>query len=290
MSNINFVRQFNELFQKINIQGTEKYFSGSRFLSVIREFDSAYPNYTQYIDIRKAQGKSTSRKDYYYDILLEFEEDIRQEIINRIYEIIDTNNETNNNLKTDNEPLNSIFKKVEHTPLNIKSSQKETSNIPLKVFISYSWDSEEHKEWILKFATDLRTNGVDIILDRYELRGGKNIPHFMETAIESADKVLIVFTENYKLKASGRSGGVGYEYSLLNNEICQNITNNNKYIPILKSGSIQTSVPFFMKQYIAVDMTSQLNYDESLREVLHCIFDRPIIKKPEIGQVPEFLK
>ena len=37
------------------------------------------------------------------------------------------------------------------------------------VFISYSHDSDEHKNWVLQLATRLRSNGVDVILDRWNL-------------------------------------------------------------------------------------------------------------------------
>lgn len=36
-----------------------------------------------------------------------------------------------------------------------------------EVFISYSHDNDEHKEWVLQLATRLRSNGIDVILDRW---------------------------------------------------------------------------------------------------------------------------
>lgn len=44
-----------------------------------------------------------------------------------------------------------------------------------KVFISYSHDSQEHKKWVLEFATRLRNSGVDAILDQWELQPGDDI-------------------------------------------------------------------------------------------------------------------
>lgn len=106
----------------------------------------------------------------------------------------------------------------------------------------------------MNFARRLVENGIEVILDRYELQAGNNIPHFMEQSLEKSNKVLVIFTENYKLKADGRQGGVGYEYSILNNDIYKDIANNSKYIPILKSGTFNTSIPSFMQQFITVDM------------------------------------
>jgi hypothetical protein len=44
-----------------------------------------------------------------------------------------------------------------------------------KVFISYSHDSQEHKKWVLDLATRLRNNGVDAIIDQWELRAGDDL-------------------------------------------------------------------------------------------------------------------
>ena len=34
-----------------------------------------------------------------------------------------------------------------------------------RVFVSYSHDSQDHKNWVLTLATRLVKNGVDVILD-----------------------------------------------------------------------------------------------------------------------------
>lgn len=80
---MNWVRVFNRLFEIINSQG-ECYFSGGRFISCVREVDPYFPDYYQYIEQIRAQGKSTSRKDYFYDILLSFEEHDKVRLLNAI--------------------------------------------------------------------------------------------------------------------------------------------------------------------------------------------------------------
>jgi len=37
----------------------------------------------------------------------------------------------------------------------------------IKVFISYSWDSEQHRVDVLNLAKSLRQNGVLSVIDRY---------------------------------------------------------------------------------------------------------------------------
>jgi len=63
---------------------------------------------------------------------------------------------------------------------------------PPKVFVSYSHDSEEHKAWVLQLSTRLRSNGVDVILDRWNLKLGSDIAHFMEKGI-CKTKVYSIF-------------------------------------------------------------------------------------------------
>ena len=65
----------------------------------------------------------------------------------------------------------------------------------IRVFISYSWNSPEHKDWVREFACNLATNGIDIILDQYDLRIGEDRFQFMETSVREADAVLCACTD-----------------------------------------------------------------------------------------------
>ena len=80
---VNWVRVYNRLFELLNTTGP-MYFSGPRFISKIREVDPHFPNYNQYLEARRLDGKSTSRSDYFYDILLSFNESQRQELISAL--------------------------------------------------------------------------------------------------------------------------------------------------------------------------------------------------------------
>ena len=102
------------------------------------------------------------------------------------------------------------------------------------VFIHYSWDSESHKKWTLFLADRLISDGVDVIFDRYDLRLGSNNNYFMEK-VELADKVLLVMTPEYKIKADNRTSGVGYEYQIISTEFSKNISLNTKFIPVGKA-------------------------------------------------------
>jgi hypothetical protein len=158
-----------------------------------------------------------------------------------------------------------------------------------KVFISYSWDNQEHQEWVLNLANDLISKfGVDVILDQYELSAGKELTHFMEKAITEADKVLVVLTPNYKLKAENREKGVGFETSIISQEIFASPISQIKFIPILREGNLQLSSPTHLKSKVYHDMANDKEYINKLYELSKIIYGKPLIEKPELGKIPDF--
>lgn len=112
--------------------------------------------------------------------------------------------------------------------------QKE--NTQPSVFISYSHDSDEHKDWVLQLATRLRSNGVDVILDRWNLKYGSNIASFMERGLSKSNRVICVCSENYIKKANDGKGGAGYEKQIITAEYVTD-QNTNWVIPLIKNNS-----------------------------------------------------
>ena len=85
---INWVPIYNRLFALIDRQG-ESYYSGPRFNGKVREVDPYFANYNQYVDARRGDGKSTSRRDYFYDILLELPVGARMRVISSILDDVE---------------------------------------------------------------------------------------------------------------------------------------------------------------------------------------------------------
>ena len=90
---MDWIRIFNMLFEIINPEDNThpNYFKGSRFIDVVREFDRYFPKYSQFIQARKNDGLSISRKDYFYEILMSFDEIERIEIVEEILKICNKN-------------------------------------------------------------------------------------------------------------------------------------------------------------------------------------------------------
>ena len=153
-----------------------------------------------------------------------------------------------------------------------------------KVFISYSHDSQEHKKWILDLATRLRNNGVDAIIDQWELRPGDDLPHFMETHLSDSDYIVMVCTDKYVEKANLGTGGVGYEKMIITADLLSNI-DSNKVVPIIRQYGT-TNVPTFLKTKLFLNFSNDDDYEFSFDELVRTFHGSPIFKKPEIGNSP----
>lgn len=60
------------------------YYSGPRFLRIAQEYDASIPHYSEFIEQRVKIGKSTSRRDFFYDIIKEQPPEKRIQIIEKI--------------------------------------------------------------------------------------------------------------------------------------------------------------------------------------------------------------
>jgi pimeloyl-ACP methyl ester carboxylesterase len=117
-----------------------------------------------------------------------------------------------------------------------------TPGIP-RALLSYSWDSDEHKDWVLALAERLQgESGVEILFDQWYLMPGNDRLHFMEQGVSQSDFVIVVCTPGYAQRADGRQGGVGYESMVITGELADHIL-VNKFIPVLRDGSWLMSLP-----------------------------------------------
>ena len=155
-----------------------------------------------------------------------------------------------------------------------------------KVFISYSREGPEHESWILKLATDLRVNGVEASLDKWDLRAGQDMTFFMESQIRDSDFVLLVCTPTYAQKSNIPVGGVGYEKNIISAEMLQSRDLKPKFIPLLRLGDFGTSLPTYLGSKFAVDFRSSRDYGEALDELLRAIHEVEPPSKPPIGRNP----
>jgi len=161
-----------------------------------------------------------------------------------------------------------------------------------KAFISYSWSNPEHEQWVINLATELRQAGVDIILDKWDLREGHDAVAFMEKMVTDPEikKVIIVCDRTYAEKADKRKGGVGTETQIISKEIYDKVEQDKFVVVIAEKDEYgKPYLPTYYKSRIYIDLSEPDSYTENFERLLRWIYDKPLYKKPEIGDVPSFL-
>lgn len=155
-----------------------------------------------------------------------------------------------------------------------------------KVFISYSWDNDLHKDWVVNLMNRLRNNGVDAEIDRsITQKGTVNLNRMMIQKFRESDFIIVVLTENYAKKADSYEGGVGLETTFLGNELLNNL---KKVIPIKRENNKDDIViPYCLKGVNYTDFSDDSRFNESLNELLHRLFGVDMIKVNPIGKRPD---
>ena len=153
------------------------------------------------------------------------------------------------------------------------------------VFVSYSHDDQDHRRWVLALATRLRGNGVDTVLDQWNLTLGQNLATFMERGLSSANRVLCICTEPYVAKANDGCGGVGYEKQIMTAEVLD-CPNSSWVVPLVRSGTGPDVVPTFLRGRVYVDFRDEGVYEEKYEELLRELLNEPAVPVPPIGPNP----
>ena len=148
-----------------------------------------------------------------------------------------------------------------------------------KVFISYSWEEEAHKEWVKSLADRLLSDGIEATVDQYDLTLGDRLPHFMEQSISNSDYVLIICTPTYK-------GGVGYEGHIISAELLTQ-GNERKFIPVIRKGTATNSIPTFLSGKLGIDLSNTIHYENSYKDLLTTLYG--VKRKPQIGTRPPYI-
>ncbi len=143
---------------------------------------------------------------------------------------------------------------------------------PLQVFISYSHDSESHREVVLQLAQKLRNEGVNVVLDRY-VNGAppQGWPRWMLDELESATHVLCVCTPTYYRRfrgheQQGKGKGVTWEGAVITQELYDANCHNRRIIPVLFGDAGHESIPEPLRSasYYRIESDFEKLYDAIL--------------------------
>jgi hypothetical protein len=166
-----------------------------------------------------------------------------------------------------------------HVPPETKGDE------PPKVFISYSHDSAEHKERVLRFAHRLRKDGIDAQIDQYvKGRPLGGWPRWMLDKLDWADFVLLVCTEIYYRRFRGQEPpdvgkGVDWEGQLITLEIYRAKSRTAKFLPIIFRSEDTDFIPETLSDQFYI-----LDSEDRYGEVYAALTGQVGVPVPELGQ------
>ncbi len=170
-----------------------------------------------------------------------------------------------------------------------QSDEKEVcdmSKVP-RIFISYSYDSDNHKAWVLNLSTRLMKNGVEVVFDQWDVKLGSDIAKFVEQGLSESDRIIMICTENYVEKANVGKGGVGYEKMIMTAELMEDL-DSNKIIPLIRNNNTMKT-PTFIGGRWYINFNSDKKFEDKYEELIRDIHDAPLMPKPPLGVNP-FIK
>ncbi|AIC18567.1 hypothetical protein EY04_06580 [Pseudomonas chlororaphis] len=161
-----------------------------------------------------------------------------------------------------------------------------------KVFISYSWSSPSHERWVLDLAENLMASGIEVKLDKWDLKPGQDSVAFMESMVtdDSIDKVIIICDKTYSEKADGRRGGVGTETQIISKKVYEQV-NQERFIAVIaeKDEEGKAFTPTFYHSRLYIDLSEPESYSDGFEALIRCIYGQPQYQRPQLGKKPDFL-
>ena len=156
---------------------------------------------------------------------------------------------------------------------------------PPIVFLSYSHDSEEQKEWVYKLACRLLEAGIDVRFDEWDAGPGDDLAKYMEKSVAESDRVIMICTEAYVRKVNDGEGGAGYEAMVVTGEIIANQA-TRKFIPVVRQANGGTQVPRCVSTRHYINLNEGPDQEKQWGKLIRDIHQSPKLQKPAIGTNP----
>jgi len=153
------------------------------------------------------------------------------------------------------------------------------------VFISYSHDSPEHADHILKLSNRLREEGIDSTIDQYEESPPEGWPKWMDRQIENSDFILVVCTEIYYKRVmgteeEGKGQGVRWESTLTYQHLYDAGGENTRFIPVLfQSGKVE-----HIPKPLGGATRYRVDTDRGYEDLYRRLTNQPRARKPRLGK------
>jgi tetratricopeptide (TPR) repeat protein len=159
-----------------------------------------------------------------------------------------------------------------------------------KVFISYSHDSVEHSERVVRLASRLRKDGVPVVFDRWEMFPGAGWSSWVEREIHDADFILAICSPTYRRRVMGElgaepTGAVGWEGAAVYKYLAEP-SSNRKFIPILLDDSDLSDIPSPLRAHAYIRLQDDESYQRLVR-ALSPVVDRAGPGAPAVLLAPD---
>jgi hypothetical protein len=153
------------------------------------------------------------------------------------------------------------------------------------VFVSYTHDSDGHKNRVGELATRLRAEGVDCELDQWIVSPPEGWPKWMLKNVMTSKFVIVVCTELYFRRVTGLDEGSGlgskWEGALITQELYDAGGANTKFIPVIFDPADEKCRPPFLRGATYYDVSGPTGYDRLYRHIT----EQPARVKPPLGRL-----
>jgi formylglycine-generating enzyme required for sulfatase activity len=155
-----------------------------------------------------------------------------------------------------------------------------------RVLISYSHDSEQHREAVLALAQALRSKGIDAWIDQFEPTPPQGWPRWIVEQVHRSDYVVMICTTTYKRRFEGREQagvgrGVSYEGLLARQLLYEGKFDHQTLVPVLLPGATTQDIP------LEVRAGTHHTLPEELDELVARLTDRLAVEPAPLEPVAE---
>jgi hypothetical protein len=183
-------------------------------------------------------------------------------------------------------PLDGLSPELTQPFQSDKRRVRNMASSPPRVFISYSHDSTEHKELVLRFAQRLRKDGIDAQIDQFV--GGRpreGWPRWMLDKLDWAEFVLLICTETYYRRfrgheEPGKGRGVDWEGQLITLQIYNAKSHTTKFVPVIFDSQDREFIPEPLSDHVYC-----LDSQESYQELYVFLTGQAGVPLPELGTI-----
>jgi len=163
---------------------------------------------------------------------------------------------------------------------------------PVRVFISYAHDSDEHVAAVRDLWVFLRGQGIDAKLDLPAAERRQDWPAWMLEQVRDARFVLIVASPAYKRRSEGQAAadegrGVQFEARLISEFFYRDQRAGiERFLPVLLPGVPKECIPDFLSPTAATSYQVNSTSGNGCEALLRVLTGQPYEVEPPLGRVP----